>query len=155
MLSMNKDLNSEVLTKAAAVGRLLAGGTGDATKITGASIDRAGAGNAQMYQSAVVTLAAHAVLGASANLQCALEYQTSADASSWDTAVVMYAATAILTDGGSGGAQTGQKQVGLDLSGLKRYVRFNPTPDLSAANTDTAEVAVVAVLGGGNALPAT
>lgn len=152
-MSMQKNISAELSCQAAAVGRFTAGGTGDNTKITGQKIDRYGV-SGQSYQSAAITAVYRAVLGASATLSLALELQDSADGANWNTAVPLYTSTVVLTDSGSGSTLVGQTQTAVDLEGYGRYVRFNPTPDLSAGSTDVGEVAVVAVLGGGRVLPA-
>ena len=80
-------------------------------------------------------------------LSFTIDRQYSDDASSWDTAVEVQATIVVET---ASGAQDlhGVLELDQDLSAGKRYVRYNITPDLSAANTDTALFAATAVLGG-------
>ncbi len=153
MFSNSKDLNAEIICKATGGGRLVAAGAGDATKVTGATIDRKNGTNG-LYQSAVVSLAWHAVLAANKTLALALELQESNDGSNWDTAEVVYASTVVATDSGSGSTLMGVTTSAFDLSKRKRYARFNHTPDLNASGTDTAEVIGQIVLAGSNLLPA-
>lgn len=155
MFSAQKDLNSEIKILVTGGGRLVAAGAGDNTEVTGNTIDRYGASGKQRYASAVVSINCRAVLAASKKLQIGLKLQESSDGSSWDTAEVVYAATDVLVDSGSGSTLTGNKVTGLDLSSRKRYIRFNHTPDLDASGTDTAEVIGTVTLGGGHTLPAT
>lgn len=123
-----------------------AGGAGDNSAVTGASIDRLG------YESCKLVIGYKTTLAASETLQFAVEYQESDDNSSWDTAVALQAATTAKT-----GAATnfhGDVEFDVDLGAKKRYIRFNFTPNMSAAGTDTAICMAVCVLGGSNVLPA-
>lgn len=116
---------------------ITAAGTGDNTKVNGATLDTLG------YLDAVVVLNWKTTLASSETLSFALELQESDDGSTWDTAEVVQALTAVET-----GAQTasyGSKEYLVDLQGRdkarKRYIRFNVTPDLSASGTDTVNAA--------------
>jgi hypothetical protein len=140
------NVGSYVKNVACGATRATAAGAGDNTAVTGAGIDRLG------YNSAKFTVAYKTSLTAAATLSLQCEYQTSADNSSWDTAVVLQALTVVKT--GAVSAFVGDLSFNLDLESLKRYVRFNFTPDLSAGATDTVDAAAVATLGGPNALPA-
>lgn len=153
MFSNSKDLNAEIKVSYVGGGRGVAGGTGDNTKVTGATIDRKN-GNNGLYMSALLSYGCRAVLQAAETLKLALELQESADGSNWDTAEVVYATTTVLTGPGGGGTVVGVKQTSFDLSSRKRYVRFNHTPDLSASGTDTFEVIGQVALAGSNLLPA-
>ena len=124
-----------------------AAGTGDATAVTGASIDRLG------YGSLKLCVAYKTSLTADKTLALAVAYQESSDNSSWDTAVALQASTVAET--GELTAEVDEIVFDLDLGGKKRYIRFNFTPDLSHSGTDTAVVAAVATLAGAATLPAT
>lgn len=154
MNSLQKNLAAEVLALNGGGGRLVAAGAGDNTKITGQKIDRGGASGSQMYQSAIVNVNWHANLTDTKTLALALELQESNDGVTYDTAEVVYATTVVATSAG-GGDVYGTTQTALDLSKRKRYMRFNPTPDLNASGTDVAEVMLQVTLAGGNTLPAT
>jgi hypothetical protein len=125
---------------------IVAAGTGDNVALTGATIDRRG------YGSATFVIAYKTTLAASETLSFAAEYQISADGSNWDTAVSLQAATVART--GAVTAGHGVVEFDVNLEGLKRYIRFNFTPNLSASGTDTAVVYGTAILGGADALPA-
>ena len=126
-----------------------AAGTGDNTEVQGASIDRLG------YDSAVVVVAYNTSLTADKTLSIAVEIEDSADNSSWDTAVVLQAATVEETGtAGTGSNNTGVVEIPVDLRGYSRYVRFNFTPDLSHSGTDTVDGICVALLGGADKLAA-
>lgn len=123
-----------------------AAGTGDATAVTGATIDRLGFGSAKVVVSWKTSLTA------SQTLSLAIAYQDSADGTTWNTAVALQAATVMAT-----GALTNsvdEVQFSLDMTSLARYVRINFTPDLSHSGTDTAVVGAVLILGGADTLPA-
>lgn len=147
----SRNVGAVVKTVNGGGGRLIAAGTGDNTEVTGPTIDRAIAGGA-MFLSAVVAFLASAVLTDTKKLKFGLKYQESADGSNWDTAVVIYASTDIITSAG-GGAANGLKETDLDLSARKRYLRFLGTPDLDASGTDTAEWALAVTLGGADVTP--
>jgi hypothetical protein len=125
---------------------ITAGGTGDNTALTGASIDRRG------YGSANFVIAYKTTLAASETLSFAAEYQESSDGSNWDTATALQAATVAKT--GAVTAGHGVVEFDVNLEGKKRYIRFNFTPNLSASGTDTAVVYGTAILGGADVLPA-
>lgn len=149
-----RDLGSHIESKYANGGRLVAAGTGDNTKVNGATINRMAAGGAG-YLSAVLAIAVHAVLTATKDCTIAVEVQESADGSSWDTAVVLRAAASPFTAAqvAAGGDQTAIIEIAENLAPRKQYVRYNVTPDLSHSGTDTAEHAAVLVLGGADASP--
>lgn len=147
-----RNLGAVVKTVNGGGSRFVAAGTGDNTKVTGATIDRAIAGGS-MFLSAVVAVLGRAVLTEAKVLTVALEYQESADGSNWDTAVALYSATTIATGGTGGSTELGVKETDLDLSSRKRYVRFNATPNLDASGTDTGEMLVAVTLGGADVAP--
>jgi hypothetical protein len=122
-----------------------AAGTGDNSKVTGTTIDRKGTDVGSMAQSCELAIAWKTALTDTKTLSLAVEYQTSADNSSWDTAVVMQAATVVKTATATTN-YVGIEKFTLDLTSLKRYVRFSVTPDLSHTGTDTALFVAVANL---------
>jgi hypothetical protein len=126
----------------------IAGATEDNVKVTGFTIDRKGTTNGSYAMSCELAVVHLATLANTKSLSFSAEYQTSADASSWDTAVVLYAATTVDTGDGVSTEFTGTKNTSLDLSSLKRYVRFNVTPNLSNTATDVTAWMAVATLGG-------
>ena len=128
---------------------LTAAATEDGVEVTGSAIDRQG------YDSCVLAITALAKLAATKLLSLGVKYQDSADNSTWNAAVVMQASTTLLTGGGGGTTEEGEVELGLNLRGLERYVRFNITPDLDATGTDTAIWSAVCVLGGKEATPVT
>lgn len=125
-----------------------AAGTGDNTKVNGVTIDRLGFGSCQLAATYKTTL------GSAETLTLAVEIQESdlGDGSDWTTADVIYAATTVET--GVQTAKVGEKLTDIDLSERKRYVRFNITPNLSAAGTDTVVGGLVCTLGGAASVPA-
>lgn len=150
-IAMAHDTGKSLKAFYCGAGRLVAAGTGDNTAITGATINRKTAGGIG-FDSGKLVIAYHAVLTDTKTLSLAVEYQESADGSSWDTAVSMLAATVVVTSAG-GGAATGLYTFNLDLSPRKQYVRYNFTPDLSHSGTDVAEVAAVFITGGSDVVP--
>ena len=122
-----------------------AGGTGDGVEVEGETLDRM-TGTA-LADSCVLEIGFLAALADTESVSFAVDYQESDDGSTWDTAVELQASTAAATSSG-GTNEFGVVDLGLNLRGLKRYVRFNVTCTMSAGATDTALFAAVAVFGG-------
>lgn len=143
MQSHGKDLRGRTLSRAAAAGRLVAGGTGDNTEIVGATINLATL--AARPASVVFEVVGRAVLAATATLVIAAEVEGSSDGTTWVDLVA--SATVLTLTGGAGGTtELGAGRIGVDLiQSNASFIRLKMTPNLSAANTDTAEVASVAV----------
>ena len=137
-------------TAAGAPTTVVAGGTPDGTKVTGDTIDTAG-----LYASGILQISYLAALANTKTLSFAIEYQESDDNSSWDTAVVVQAATVCATGDGVSSNFAGMVQSDITLYDKKRYIRFNITPDLSASGTDTAGYGVVLTAGGADHVPQT
>lgn len=137
--------------RASANAAATAGGSGDNTEVVGVIIDRAAIG---WPQSCLVVIPFTATLAAAATLSIAWDID-SGDASNLAGADVLEAATAtvVATGPGGGGTVTGELTAKVNLAGAGRYLRLNFTPDLSAANTDTAALSSVIVFGGMDRLP--
>jgi hypothetical protein len=159
MLSTKKDIGSHIKFVIAGAGVasaspaiVTAGGAGDATKVTGQTIDRMG------YESLSLGIGYYAELADTKTLAFAVEYQFSADGSNWDTAVVVQASTVKATGATPTTDYHGVAKYDLDLqslgSAMKRYIRFNITPDLSNTASDLATWVAIAALGGADVLPA-
>jgi hypothetical protein len=131
---------------------LTAGGGGDATSVVGLTIDRAAFG---MPQSAEAVILSEAVLGAANTLSItALKFEHSADGATWSDYSVATAPGVVATGPAGGGTVRAQTAFGVNLSSAYRYIRVTHTPDLSAANTDTAKTVAMAVFGGFPTIPA-
>ncbi len=137
--------------RAAANAAATAGGTGDATAVTGVIIDRAAL---RWPQSAVFAIPFTTTLAAAATLSLVATIQDG-DASNLSDAATFasFASAVVATGPAGGGTVTGVVEINVNLRGAKRYLRLNFTPDLSAANTDTAALSGVAVFGGFDRLP--
>ena len=150
-----KDLGAYILASLAAASvAVTAGGSGDETEVNGLWLDTKG------FESLEVALAFTTTLGAGETLSFAANMQDADDASGTGAADVStnhlsaLASTVFATGGAGGSTEVGAAQVGVDLTMLKRFVRIQFTPDLSAANTDTAEVNAAYILGGAKYPPA-
>ncbi len=115
-----------------------AGGAGDAVEVNSAYVSRmskAGIGlSAKLIVSFTTTLAAGATLTFGANFQDAL---TAAGGGVADFGEVI--APIVVATGATGGSTvTGTFELDVDLAGAREFVRAQVTPNLSAANTDTA-----------------
>ncbi len=128
---------------------LTAGAAEDGVKVTGGTINR------RQAMSCVLGIVGKAKLTATETLSFAVEYQDSADGSTWNTAVVMQASTVAATGGGGGTTEEFAVDLPLKLKGLEQYIRFNVTPAMSAGATDTAVWGAAADLAGYTVLPAT
>lgn len=126
-----------------------AGGSGDATEVSGAWIDVTNYESLKVLVPYTTTLAADATLSFAANLQDATAIGGT-NAADFGTAV---AATVVRT--GAVTAGTGVVEMDFDVSQARGFVRVQLTPDLSAANTDTLAFSAVYVLGGAQRQPAT
>jgi len=175
-LLMAKNLASMIIAvEASAHAAATAGGTGDNAEVVGLTIDRE---NLLPYgTAAAVTNAApigavflvnyEAALGAGNTLTIGKGLvEDSADGVNWATIYDQTGTAApippawpvagVVDTGGAGGTtQRGVIAFGTDIQKARRYVRFDFTPDLSAATTDTLKVDVVAVLSGLGEVPAT
>lgn len=136
-------------TAAGAAIALVAGATEDGVKVTGTSINR------RDSLSCVLSIMGLASLADTETLSLAVEYQQSADGSTWDTAVAMQASTVAATGSTGGTNETFAVELPLLLKGKKKYIRFNVTPAMSAATTDIAVWSASAILAGYDVLPAT
>lgn len=147
---------AELLTAkiASAFAAATAGGTGDNTAVTGLAIDRfatgALAGNVEFILAYQATLAAAATLSLKT-----IKIEQGDDGTNWDATAYQTFTDAVVATGKTGGStERGALKLKVDLGSAKRFVRIDFTPDLSAANTDTASVVAVANLAGFDRLPA-
>ena len=136
--------------RAAANTAVTAGGAGDNTLVTGVIIDRAALG---WPQSAIFAVPFTTTLAAAASLSLAYTVQEGDASNLSDAATLQSATSAVIASSVGGGTVTGTFEVNVPLIGAGRYVRVNWTPDLSAANTDTAALSAVLVFGGAERLP--
>lgn len=136
------------LTAAAAA---TAGGTGDATTVTGLTIDRFT--NGSLMGVANVGVPYEAALASGATLSIGYAVQDSADGTNFaDYQTATYAVVA--TGPSGGGAVGGVFDLGsVNLSSARRYWRLNFRPDLSASGTDTAAMRGVGFGAGFDRLP--
>jgi len=113
-----------------------AAGSGDATTVTGNTIDREGFAGGSLPNSALMGVLFEATLASGKTLSIGYAVQDSADGTTWNdyqTATYAVAATGV----SGGGVAKGQFNVAVDLRAARRYTRFNYNPDLNAAGTDT------------------
>lgn len=142
MTSLFRDIGEWITALFAASGVATAGGTGDATEVDGAYVDR------QDYLSAKLVIVGQAVLAEAATLSIAANIQDDADGAGAGVDFAPAFANAVVATGGAGGSTEAFKvELDFDLSTAKRYVRAQVTPNLSAANTDTCRWAAAWVFG--------
>ena len=121
-----------------------AGGSGDATEVSGAWVDRRGFSSVKAVITYTTTLAAAATLTFAANLQDASDGSGTGAADFGDA----LAATTFATGPGGGGTVTGVVELDFSLYAADRFVRLQATPNLSAANTDVCEFGITYILAG-------
>ena len=121
-----------------------AGGSGDNTKVTGDTLEKTG------YDSCLLAILGTMTIADGESLSYAVEIQDSADNSTWNTATVLKASTAVKAFNGSSATdQSFTVPLNVDISQYDKYIRFNITPDLSASGTDTCNWGALATLGNG------
>lgn len=148
MIGRTDDFGAYFAPAIIGAGTAVAAGTGDATKVTGETVDCDG------FHSGSVVLAYKATLADTKTVSFAVELQESEDASTWTTAEVVQAATVADTGSTGGTTELGTVKLDIKLASRKRYLRFNVTPDLSATATDTLTWSGVFIKGGARVLPA-
>lgn len=130
-----------------------AAGIGDATTVTGSTIDRGGFGNGSMPDSALLGVLYSATLGIGKTLSITATVQDSSDNATFaDYSTV--AATVAATAPSGGGIVHGEYNVPVNLRSARRYIRFNYMPDLSATATDTSVTCSAGFFAGFDRLPA-
>ncbi len=146
-----KNGGADVATRFGGYGVATAGSTGDATLVNGPWIDR------RDFSWAKVSVALRAVLGATNTLSVLGQMQDADNAAGLNAANFGDAvANAVDLTGQSGGStETGVIEADYDLTMARGWIRFNFTPDLNRANTDTSTAMVMFTLGGGHFHPKT
>ena len=145
-----KAFDGNASENAAAPSLITAGAGLDNTKVTGVSIDRK-SGTA-LARSSVIATGYLTALDTAETLSLAHEYQDSDDNSTFNTAVVIEAATVKETAAAAGNFRDVDEH-DLSLLPLARYFRINVTLDLSRGGTDTALYFTVVMLGGWTQIP--
>lgn len=128
---------------AAAAVDVTAGGSGDNTEVNTAWIAKGSSEGIAFAVAFTATLGAGATLTISGNLQDATD-ASGTGAADHGTAV---AATVVATGGAGGSTETGVAVFDFDVGGADAFARLQFTPDLSRANTDTAEITAIAMIG--------
>lgn len=149
------DINSLISARiASTITSATAGGTGDNTAITGVTVDRLAFPLVNPPLCASLLLLFDTTLAAAATLSLkTVKIQDSADGSTWADYKTFTDPGVVATGPGGGGNVKGSTRLGVNLSSARRYVRAVFTPDLSAANTDTASVLAALVFAGFDAIP--
>ena len=145
---MNKDIGTDLKSFFCGASYAVAGGAGDNTAVTGATIDTQG------FESGKVVVAYTTTLTDAKTYDLAVAYQTSDTGSTWNTAVDLRADAVVVTSDG-GGTETGTLEFDVPLSDKPRYIRINFTPDLSHTGTDTAITSTTLIAGGSYSNPVT
>lgn len=147
--AISSNIGAFIKGTAIGAGIATAAGAGDATKVTGQTIDR------DNFFSASIMISYKTTLAEDETLSFAIERQESEDGTTWDTAVAEQSATVAATGATGGSTEYGVVKIDVNLTAQKQYVRYNVTPDLSASGTDTLTWAAACVLGGARTIPTT
>jgi len=151
MTTQLRDIGSLIkVDRAAANTAVTAGGGGDNAEVTGVILDRAALG---WPESAVLAIGYTTTLAAGQSLSIGYTVQEGQQSNLGDAATLVTATQAVVASSVGGGTVTGTFEVNFSLRGAGRYFRANWTPNLSAANTDTAALAAMLVTGGANRVP--
>lgn len=133
-----------------------AGGTGDNTEVDCAYVDRIKDSDAAggIAQSMKLVIGFTSALNAGETLSFAIQIQDDADGvgsgTDFGEPIVK---TVVATGASPNSTEVGTVEVDVDLSGAKRFVRAQVTPDLSRGGTDTAEWAASYVMFGHDPVP--
>lgn len=132
---------------------LTAGGAGDNTEVTSTAVDTDNALSAKLVVAGKAVLAA----GKSLFVTVKIADATKSDLSDVSADTTISNAVKVVTSSGGGTVYfAAEKKIDLAATGLKnRYLRFKITPDLDAANTDTAIVVATLELAGERIKPVT
>lgn len=141
--------------RAAGNNTALAAGTGDATEVNGAWIDRKSAQGIALSAKLVIefttTLAGTKTLGFGVNFQDATDISGAGAADYGD----VYARRVAATGGSGGSTETDTFELDVDLGGARQFIRAQITPDLDASGTDTAAWSAIYMLYGDQRGPQT
>ncbi len=140
------NIGSEIAARAGGSVSAVAGGSGDATEVSSAWFERTDMESLVFFIYYKATLAQDETLTLTANVQTASDSSGTGAADFGDAL-----ASAVVATGPSGGGTVegvSRIDVNLQKSTAGAYVRGQFTPDLSAANTDTAILAGVFVVNG-------
>jgi hypothetical protein len=130
----------------------VAAGAGDATTVTGATIDRFALGGGSLAGSLAAGVVFDTTLATGKTLSIGYAVQDSADGANWaDYQTATYAVVATGSTGAS--VIAGEAEFDIGLGSARRFVRFNHNPDLSATQTDTALTRAAGFFAGFDRLP--
>lgn len=151
ILDQIKDGGAQYTSRAIDLQSLVAGSAKDNAAVTGAVIDRLNYGSAKLKALWNMNLADSETFGMKLDLQ----HCDTSDGTFASKEVHLTTPTALETGPSTLDTDISQKEVDVNLSGYKRYVRPVITPYFSAADTDYGVYAVEIDLLGGRTLPQT
>lgn len=130
---------------------ITAGGSGDATEITGSYIDRTN------YSSCKVIVSYKTVLAAGKSLKLAIGLKDADDSSGTNALAYGSGLASSVVQGPAPSPPAAQyygtAECDFNIEGARQWLALDVTPDLTASGTDTAIIAVTLVLCGGNTEP--
>lgn len=133
------------------IAEFTAGTTYDDVAHVTSSMDRLNQ-NGSLADSCCLAIMNTTTIAADKKLGGLIAIDDSSDDGSWDGYTTLTSAEVTVVAGLTTD-DTAVYQYGVDLRGKKRYVRFRVALDLNATDTDTAEVAIMGIMGGYNITP--
>lgn len=146
-MSAIREFSSVFGAKHVGAGAVTAGGAGDNVGVLSPSIDLDG------FLSGAVVISAQTALAQDETLSVTVAVEESSDETTWDASEEVSAAAVVATGGAGGSTEKIAIKIADSFAGRKRYVRYTITPNLSAADTDTANWAAVLIQGGAEETP--
>lgn len=151
MTTKKYDVGAEIRAFAGGGVAVTAGGGGDATQFAGSWLDRSGYGSAKLVVHYRATLAQGATLSLAADVRDA-----TSNAGAGAAVLGTVLANAVVATGPTGGGTVrGTVELDVSFETARQFVQGRVTPDLSAANTDTAQIEFVWIMGGASRQPST
>lgn len=161
MVSRHHDIGSQITVKRAAANTSVTAGssTTDNVEVNGVYIDRL---SNEVFLSGKVAISVSSSLGAGNTISVTSNVQhSSVSSSGWadyayaqqGSTTVAYSETFGSTSSTAGQSISDVAEYDVDLGAAKRYIRVQFTPNMSASSAETATLAAMMVLGGGDFRP--
>ena len=158
-MTLQTDIGAYIAGRFQNIVAAVAAGAGDAVEMDGVFVD------GRSYHSAKLIVAFEAVLAAAATLSIAANLQHADDLAGTNAEDFgpAFANAIVATGAGGGSTERGVVELNVNLIGdlvssnvavFRGFLQGQATPDLSAGSVDTADIAMVLVLGGADVLPA-
>lgn len=152
LLSVNPTVSADI-KRLSDQASAIAASTGDATTVTGTTIDRQGFAGGSIPTGLALGILYSATLASASALTLAAYVQDSPDGTNWSM-FATYSSVTVASGPSGGGVVAGSWNNSADLRGARRYVRALFIPDLLRTGTDTAVAIACGMFTGWDRLPA-